>query len=64
MRSTVIAAAFALAIGASATANIEYCPDGSIERITNGKSDSPAPERAKLALWEEEDCGCGEEPVG
>ena len=53
MRSAVIAAAFALAVGASATVNIEYRADGSIERITNGESDSPAPERARLA-WAED----------
>ncbi|KAK4157797.1 hypothetical protein C8A00DRAFT_29182 [Chaetomidium leptoderma] len=47
MRSAVIAAALALAIGASATVRIEYGPDGSIKKISN--SDSPAPARARLA---------------
>ena len=60
MRSTVILAAFSLAIGASGAVRIAYRPDGSIERISSGNSDWPAPERAKLARGEEEDCGCGE----
>ena len=48
MRSTVIAAAFALAIGAAATVNIEYRPDGSIERITNS---NPTRQHQSVRSW-------------
>ena len=47
MKFAVITSAFALAIGASATAFIEYAADGSVLRISNAQS--PAPARARLA---------------
>ena len=47
MKFAVITTALALAIGASASAFIEYGADGSVMRISN--VESPAPARARLA---------------